>query len=429
MKPNNVPPVNFSCFTGRKKSALLAALLAGLSFTLSAQTIAGFKVLLPKATNGLAIPASVNLDEITFLADSSLALLEIDGNRKNPVPFQIKQEGHRVLYWSVKPTSEKEVSYELIRATPQKFPEIMTVGNDSSFTIRSNQKNLLRYYYQTVYPPKGIDTNYKRSGFIHPLWTPHGQELTRIQAPDHYHHYGIWNPWTHVYFEKDTVDFWNIRGRQGTVRFARLVSKTNGNIFSEFEALHEHVVFKKDGTEKVALNELQSIRVYREEANSDYYVADITSQMNCASESPFLIVAYRYAGMGWRTTGYWDNNNCEVLTSEGKTRKDTDGTRARWAIVQGALPGNDSGGVAFLSYPANYNFPEPMRIWTLNTNGRGDMFFSFAPTKDRNWLLEPGKTYVLKYRMVVFNGKFDAAKAETAWQYFAEPPLVEVTKK
>lgn len=102
---------------------------------------------------------------------------------------------------------------------------------------------------------------------------------------------------------------------------------------------------------------------------------------------------------------------------------------AMCAIVQGALPGNDSGGVAFLSYPANYNFPEPMRIWTLNTNGRGDMSFSFAPTKDRNWLLEPGKTYVLKYRMVVFNGKFDAAKAESAWQYFAEPTLVKVTKK
>jgi hypothetical protein len=31
--------------------------------------------------------------------------------------------------------------------------------------------------------------------------------------------------------------------------------------------------------------------------------------------------------------------------------------------------------------------------------------------------------------MVVFNGKFDAAKAESAWQYFAEPTLVKVTKK
>ena len=150
--------------------------------------------------------------------------------------------------------------------------------------------------------------------------------------------------------------------------------------------------------------------------------------MNCATESPFHILQYRYAGMGWRTTEFWNNTNCEVLTSEGKTRKDTDGSRAKWCIVQGELPGNETGGVAFLGYPANYNFPEPMRIWTLNTNGRGDMFFNFAPTKDRNWLLEPGKTYVLKYRLVVFNGKFDQAKAESAWQGFAHPPAITLNK-
>jgi hypothetical protein len=69
-----------------------------------------------------------------------------------------------------------------------------------------------------------------------------------------------------------------------------------------------------------------------------------------------------------------------------------------------------------------------MRIWVENTNGRGDMFANFAPTKDKDWTLEPGKTYVLKYRLVVFNGKFDKAKAESAWQYFANPPKVTVRK-
>jgi len=411
------------------KLFLTTLIFTGISFVAAAQTIAGFTVTLKNATNGIAVGASVNLDAVTFIADSSLSLVEVNGNKKTPLPFQILQQEHRMLYWSVSASDKKERTYQLINAAPQKFSEIVAEKNDSSLTFEANNKNLLRYYYTTVYPPKGIDTNYKRSGFIHPLWTPHGQELTRIQAPDHYHHYGIWNPWTHVYFEKDTVDFWNLKDHKGTVRFAKFISKTNGDIFSQFEALHEHVVFKKDGTEKVALNELQTVRVYRPENNSDYYVVDITSKMSCASESPFLIVAYRYAGMGWRTTEYWNNNNCEVLTSEGKTRKDTDGSRAKWCIVQGALPGNDSGGVAFLSYPSNYNFPEPMRIWGLNTNGRGDMFFSFAPTKDRNWLLEPGKTYVLKYRMVVFSGKFDAAKAESAWQYFAEPPEIKITKK
>lgn len=117
----------------------------------------------------------------------------------------------------------------------------------------------------------------------------------------------------------NTVDFWNIKGKQGTVRFAKLLSKSEGPVFSEFQVLHEHVVFKKDGTEKVALNEIQTVRVFQPE-NDDYYIADITSNMSCATESPFRILTYRYAGMGWRTTGYWNDQNCEVLTSEGKTR-------------------------------------------------------------------------------------------------------------
>ncbi|MEI9806923.1 MAG: PmoA family protein [Bacteroidota bacterium] len=317
---------------------------------------------------------------------------------------------------------DKKHSYQLLKSAPGKSGNITTEDKDGALTIIAGNRNLLRYYYKTVYPPAGIDTNYKRSAFIHPLWAPHGQELTRIQPTDHYHHYGIWNPWTHTLFENDTVDFWNIKGRKGTVRFAKFNSITNGPVYAEFEALHEHVVFKNDGSEKVALNELQTVRVYHPAEKSDYYIVDITSKMSCASQSPLLIVAYRYGGFGWRATEFWDKNNSEMLTSEGKTRDNTDGTKARWCIVQGALPGNDSGGVVMMSYPANYNHPEPLRIWDKNANGgRGDVFANFAPTKDKDWLLEPGKTYILKYRLVVFNGRFDAARAESAWQYFAEP--------
>jgi hypothetical protein len=393
-----------------------------------AQKIASFEIKLDKPAGGLSIPASADLDAVSFLADSLLTLVEVRDGKRQPVPFQIETTGKRYIHWQVEPGNGKSKRvYELVQgATDKSMPRIVAKKNDGVLTISDAGKNLLSYVYKTMYPPEKIDTSYKRSGFIHPLYTPHGQELTRIQAPDHYHHYGIWNPWTHVVFEKDTVDFWNIRGRQGTVRFAKFVSVTDGPVYSEYEALHEHVVFnKKTGGEKVALNELQTVRIYKPAENSDYYIVDITSKMNCATENPFLIVAYRYAGLGWRTTGYWDNKNCEVLTSEGTTRKNTDGTKARWAIVQGELPGKDYGGAAFLSYPANYDHPEPMRIWVENTNGRGDMFFNFAPTKDKNWLLEPGKTYTLKYRLVVFNGHLDKEKAESAWQYFAAPPVVK----
>src|SRR5678816_2620607 len=74
----------------------------------------------------------------------------------------------------------------------------LNLSIDTVLTISSGDQMLLTYQFKTVYPPAGQDTNYKRSGFIHPLYTPHGQVLTRIQPPDHYHHYGIWNAWTHL---------------------------------------------------------------------------------------------------------------------------------------------------------------------------------------------------------------------------------------
>ena len=371
----------------------LAFLYIGISCSY-AQSIATFEVELPKTTYDLDVPISIDLDTVTFFPDTLLNLVEVHGDKKIPIPFQIDQGDHRIIHWIIKSGNLKQAKYffELIKGIPNKSNQITATADNGVLTIHTGNKNLLSYNFKTVYPPEGIDTVYKRSAFIHPLWSPHGQILTRIQPPDHYHHYGIWNPWTHVLFEGDTVDFWNIGDRKGTVRFANFVSITNGSIFSEYQALHKHVVFKKDGSEKVALNELQTVRVYRPEDNQDYYLIDLTIEMNCATESPVLLLEYRYGGLGWRTTKQWNKDNSEVLTSEGKTRKDADGTKARWCLVQGEVD-NDYAGVVMMSYPTNYNYPEPLRIWPENQNGRGDIFANFSPTKDKDWLLEPGKKY------------------------------------
>ena len=410
----------------RKILVLIVCCMILIATKTNSQKIAVFEVDLSKSTNGIEVPVSTDLDAITFFADSTLVLVEVKGNTRTPVPFQISQDNHRMLTWMVKPeknVAEKRI-FELINGIPSFFPTINATMKDGELTIHNGEQNLLRYMYKTVYPPAGIDTAFKRSAFIHPLWTPHGQVLTRIQAPDHYHHYGLWNPWTHVLFEGDTLDFWNLKDRKGTVRFDNFVSVTNGDVYSEFQALHQHIAFKKDGTQKVALNELQTVRVYKPGDNEDYYIVDITSDLNCASESPFLILEYRYAGLGWRATEKWNKDNSEVITSEGKNRKEADGSTGKWFIVQGALD-NDYGGAVMMSYPSNYNHPEPMRIWPENSNQVGEMFAMFAPTKNKNWLLEPGKIYTLKYRLVVFNGHFTKEKAESAWQYYAMPPTVK----
>ena len=392
----------------------------------NAQKIATLEVSLPKTQSLLDMPVSIALDPLTFLDGSSLTLSEVIGSNRAAVPFQVVPGEVRTLHWLVK--SElglKKRVFELAMGKPSDQENITPVLDDQTLTIKAGNKNLLRYQHGVLDPPAGVDASYKRSGFIHPLWSPNGQELTRIHPKDHYHHFGIWNPWTHVLYKGDTVDFWNIGGKKGTVRFANFISTTSGSVFAEFQALHEHVVTKKNTSEEVAMNELQTIRIYRPEPNQLYYIVDFTFQMNCATENPVTLLEYRYGGFGWRTTEQWNKDNSEVITSEGKARKEADGTKAKWCIVQGELD-KDYAGAVMMSYPANYNHPEPLRIWPENQYNRGDMFANFAPTKDKDWILLPGKKYVLKYRMVVFNGKFTQGKAEAAWGTFAAPLKVVV---
>jgi hypothetical protein len=411
--------------TIRKASSLIIFLLmVNCSY---GQKIATLEIALPKPTYGTCVPVSIDLSELTYLSDTLLTLFEIKGEERIQVPCQIEQGEHRRLHWVVNNDDNKNsrLSFELIESKTAQAKNVTALLNDTTLIIRSGDNKLLQYYYKTCYPPDGVDTAYRRSGFIHPLWAPNGQILTRIQPPDHYHHYGIWNPWTHVLYEGDTIDFWNLHLKQGTVRFANFLSVEDGSVFSEYQALHEHMVFKNPATEKTAMNEIQKVRVYKLSKNGDNYIVDINIQLNCPGDNPIKILEYRYAGLGWRTTEKWTNKNSEVLTSEGLTRKEADGSRARWCMVQGEID-NDYAGVIMMSFPTNYNHPEPLRIWPEDIYNRGDMFANFCPTKDRDWLIKPHHNYSLSYRLLVFNGKTESREAESAWYYYANPPKVSI---
>jgi hypothetical protein len=113
-------------------------------------------------------------------------------------------------------------------------------------------------------------------------------------------------------------------------------------------------------------------------------MVDFATKMRCASQSPLQILAYRYGGLVWRATEYWDKSNSEMLTSACMSRDNTDSTRAKWIIVSGVLPGNDKGGMVLLSHPSNYNHPEPLRVWDKKSNnGRENVFVNFTPAKKR----------------------------------------------
>ena len=379
-------------------------------------------------------PVSVALDGINYNTDKgNLALYEITPTGEKAIPCQI-EPGHSARLWFIlngisAKNSERTFSLKLEEKTATAQSKVSLKRDHKDLSLLMNEKPILSYRFATMFPPDSINPLFKRSGFIHPLCSPGGEVLSRIQAPDHYHHYGIWGPWTKTTIDGRAVDFWNLMAGEGTVKFAGFLSEAEGAIFSGFQALQQHIDFGAKGEDQIAMNEILDVRAWN--IGEGVWMIDYTTSLNSPLKNGIMLDAYRYGGgIGFRATEKWHKDNCTVLTSDNKTRIDADGSFAKWCIVEGESTTKEGrSGILFLSHPSNRMHPEPMRVWPLDGNsGRGDMYFEFVPIRHDDWKLEPKQNYTLKYRMIVFDGKMDAKTAEMYWNSFAANPKVEIIK-
>lgn len=370
-------------------------------------------------------PVSVNLPAVSKqLLNDGAYLVQVQPPRGKRVPAQIEQGNPPKLWWIIAgnmPPAGLRI-YKLY-AGAMKTPDVRVIKNDSFLQLQIGGADVLRYNNAIVPAPTGKSKLYDRSGFIHPLWSPTGDVLTNIHPPDHIHHMGIWMPWTKTKFEGQEIDFWNLGKGQGTVRFVKFLSTTAGPVYAGFMAEHQHVALNTPSGEKVVLNEVWDVRVYNVGGpDKGYWLWDFVSTQRCATDSPLLLLKYRYGGLGFRGAKQWQGNNALYLTSEGKTRKNGHATRARWCDMAGAINGKWAG-VTIFSHPQNFRHPEPMRIWPS-----GQVFFNFAPEQLGDWTLEPGKNYVFRYRFYVHEGKVHVPLAERIWNDYAQPPVIKLKK-
>ena len=122
--------------------------------------------------------------------------------------------------------------------------------------------------------------------------------------------------------------------------------------------------------------------------------------------------AYRYGGICIRTREDWNDQTAEMLTSEGLSRDEADGSRARWCYYQGKA-GNEKACILIVASPSNLNYPEPLRVWDKTVNKpAGDVMWNFSPTKQKAFTLEPGKELSLSYRIYVLDKNINATTAE-----------------
>jgi len=362
----------------------------------------------------------------------AFVLREVRDSGRVAVPAQIEQGSTPKLHWIVEGTlpAGQTRTYELVPGQARVERVVKASQDDKVLDISVGDAKVLQYHHAMSPAPKGVaripDAKlplYDHSAFIHPLWSPKGNVLTDINPPDHLHHMGIWMPWTHTRFEGKMVDFWNVGDGTGTVRFSKFLSLTTGVVYGGFRAEQDHVALKTSKGEQTILKEVWDVRVYNVGGpDKGYWLVDFQSTQRCVADQPLIQEEYRYGGLGYRATRQWKGPEADYLTSEGKNRKDGNGTRARWCDSFGRI-GEDWEGVTFFSNPKNFRHPEPMRLWPEPTNY---LFFNFCPSVAGEWEMKPGEDHVFRYRWYVHEGKSDVNEIERIWRDYAEPPQVKV---
>ncbi len=286
-------------------------------------------------------------------------------------------------------TSEEETAYRPKISPSEEGLEIAIDGNPVLF-----------YQTSTAFPQEALPDYYKRSGMIHPLYSPDGQVLTDAFPAGHTHQHAIFNAWVNTRFKGEKVDFWNQHQETGTVEHVDLVHSEEGVNTALFESILRHISLK-DGE---VLEEKWRVMVY---PTADYYLFDLYSEQTNTSNDTLFVLDYHYGGMGFRGSREWNEvdsvhftNSWNILTSEGYTNENANHTHAAWVAAFGEVDGETAGSTVF-GFPDNFRYPQAIRVHPTMP------YWVYAPMVDGEFYIAPGETFKSSFRYYVHQGEPD----------------------
>ncbi len=376
---------------------------------------------LPIGPINLDLPVQMASYEYFHLRDEST------GNR---VPIQ--KSGEEAAIFILPEKLKKGESATFILSPDKKNRPFQGVGlrhTESDLEISIDSRPLLNYNLAVKNPPEGSPEYYKRSGFIHPLYSPEGQIVTNDFPKDHMHQHGIFFAWVNTTFRGQKTDFWNQHQKTGTVSHVEVIDTLSGPVFAQFTCRLQQEAFLDSSVNSTpALDEIWQVRVYH---ILDKTLVDISSTFTASTEDTLFINEYHYGGMAYRGPEVWfdkDYNSSTdsarnylgigkggFMTSEGKTRIDGNHSRPKWVDMHGEID-EKVVGISFLDHPANFRYPQPVRLHPSMP------YFSFSPMVLGPFHIGPDDIYRSQYRILVHMGKPVAKEIDNYWEMYAHPP-------
>jgi hypothetical protein len=365
------------------------------------------------AYDRVGTPVSLVLPE-PLRAASKFALTQEGNNR--PIAVQLESGEPPRLVWiidNLKAGQAQHYRLSGLQGNDPQRPVVVAESNGKLLSVRIADKTMLQYNEAVVPSPIPDKPEYRRSGYLHPIFDPAGRPITGDMAPDHAHQHGVMFAYEKAQFGGRSLNFWE--PSNGTISHEKTLSTTGGPVFGGFQVLLSHHENDLPDGERNVLRETWTVRVFN---LKDYFLFDLASVQSCASDQPLLIDKNSYGGLAVRCHRNWlDPKNSEYLTSEGKTRENGNQTRPRWVDLAGVIDEKTSG-VTVMDHPDNFRFPQPVRLHPAKP------YFCFAPMAVDSFSIVPGTPFLSRYRFYVHISKPDTAKIEMLWRDYAEPPRV-----
>lgn len=293
--------------------------------------------------------------------------------------------------------------------------DLKLTETDAVIRVTLRDKPVLEYVKKEKPVPAGIEPHFRRSGYIHPVYTPTGQEITGDFPADHAHQHALYFAWTKASFDGKEVDFWNQAKGLGSIEFREVLSLKQEERQVSFSVKHAFTVGA--GEKRVdALHEIWTVTVHLTPADS--FLFDIESVQECASPKPLKLPQYHYGGMAFRGNSQWlkekDDHrihpgDLQILTSEGKDRWKGNNTRPNWVAFSGKIEGQEVSATVFCS-PNNFRAPQTVRVHPNKP------YFCFAPMVDGSFAISPGEKYTSRYRYLVTSGAANKQRTEEYWK-------------
>lgn len=365
-----------------------------------------------------ALPAGAEVQSVT--------VVETTGGVERSVPCQVDPLTRHVWWQASGRLPAGSVRTYRVQADaggPAAPVGVEAVDLEHVVELRWQGRMLTRYHKAHVVPPPGISARFGRSAHLHPVATLQGSVVTDEMPPDHAHQSGIFLAYTRTQFAGRSVDFWNLAGGQGRVRFVKLKHAGGGPLFAQLVVAHEHVALdpasepeqlgdQTGGT--VVLIEEWNLRAGQVDPQAGLWCLDIVSTIRCAGDEPLVLPQYHYGGMAVRGARGWTPDQVQFLTSEGQGRIEGNHARLRWCQMRGPVEGR-SAGIVLMTHPDNFRFPEPLRIHPTMP------YMVYTPSFLGDWEIVPGRPHVSRYRFVIHDGELPPERIERAWRDFAHP--------